>query len=269
MEETQIDIQAVLKAMRETIGSQAQEKVQTQKEAGEKPDVNALELAPYAAGNAALNLIGTKIAMPSIFKKALGQKVAEETADAASAAARSALIADARKVAGRGVIETIARGTGGFALGEFPTEILQDVVDRAAVGKPLTDDDAFKSYRATALNMVLASPLGGGFGVHQRMGARGTVATEDARLEAEAAAAAEAAKNQPDALRQLDNEYRTADQQRAAMQAQIDAAKPKKGATEEDKAKYTELKKVRDQFIETTYKPLRQEFQKRKLKKTV
>ena len=248
----------------QALGSQAQEKVQTQKEAGEKPDVNALELAPYAAGNAALNLVGTKIAMPSIFKKALGQKVAEETADAAAAAARSALIADARKVAGRGTIETIARGVGGFALGELPTEILQDVVDRAAVGKPLTDDDAFKSYRATALNMVLASPLGGGLGAHERMGARNTAATEDARLEAKAAAEAEAAKNQPDALRQLDTEFRTADQQLQALNAQIGAAKPKKGATEEDKAKYTELKKVRDQFIETTYKPLRQEFQKRK-----
>ena len=247
----------------QALGGQAQEKLQTQKEAGEKPDVNALELAPYAAGNAALNLIGTKIAMPSIFKKALGQKVAEETADAASAAARNALIADARKVAGRGTLETIARGTGGFALGEFPTEILQDVVDRAAVGKPLTDDDAFKSYRATALNMVLASPLGGGFGLQGRSQARTQVAAEDTRLEAKAAAEAEAAKNQPDALRQLDTDFRTADQQLKALNAQLNASKPKKGATDEQKQAYDALKAQRDELL-TTYKPLRQEFMQRK-----
>jgi hypothetical protein len=101
----------------QALGGQAQEKVQTQKEAGEKPDVSALELAPYAAGNAALNLIGTKIAMPSAFKSVIGKKVAEETADAAEAAARSTLISEARKVAGRGTFETILRGTGGFAVG--------------------------------------------------------------------------------------------------------------------------------------------------------
>lgn len=249
----------------QALGSQAQEKVQTQKEAGEKPDVNALELAPYAAGNAALNLVGTKVAMPSAFKKALGQKVAEETADEAAAAARKALITDARKVAGRGTFETILRGTGGFALGELPTEILQDVVDRAAVGKSLTDDDAFQSYRATALNMVLASPLGGGLGVHQRMGARSTVAAEDKRLEAQAAIEAEAAKNQPDALRQLDDDFRTAQGQLAALNAQVNAAKPpKKGATEEQKAAYDALKAQRAEFINTTFKPLKQEFVKRK-----
>lgn len=268
----------------QALGGQAQEKLQAQKEAGEKPDVNALELAPYAAGNAALNLIGTKIAMPSIFKKALGQKVAEETADAASAAARSALIADARKVAGRGTLETIARGTGGFALGEFPTEILQDVVDRAAVGKPLTDDDAFKSYRATALNMVLASPLGGGFGLHGRSQARTQVAAEDTRLEAKAAAEdtrlkakaaaeAEAAKNTPEALRKLDTEFRTADQQLQALNAQIKEVNPgklKKKATAEEKLIHAQaaetheaLKAKRDELL-VAYKPLREEFMQRK-----
>lgn len=152
----------------QALGSQAQEKVQEQVKAGEKPDVSAMELAPYATANAALNLVGTRIAMPSVFKKAIGQKVEAEAGDAA----RAALLKEAEEVAGRGTAKAIGMGVGKFAFGELPTEVLQDIVDRAAVGKPLADDDAFAQYRSTALSMVLASPIGGGFGVYERAGAR-------------------------------------------------------------------------------------------------
>jgi hypothetical protein len=198
----------------QALGSQAQEKIAAQKAAGEKPDVDAMQLAPYAAGNAALNLVGTKIAMPSIFKKAIGQKVAGEAADET----RKALVANALKVANRGTWNTIGRGVGGFAFGELPTEVLQDVLDRAAVGKPLADDDALKQYRDTTFNMLLASPLGAGFGVHQRAQARDTVVQDDAlkqrqadaqnrqlaKQEAEQKAAAEA---QAEADRKADPAY--------------------------------------------------------------
>jgi hypothetical protein len=167
----------------QALGSQAQDKVQTQIEAGEKPDVNALELAPYAAANAAANLVGTRIAMPGIFKKAIGQKVAEETGDAA----RAALMAEATKTAGRGTMAAIGYGAGRFAVGELPTEIFQDVIDRAAIGKPLADDEAITQYRNTALNMAMASPLGGGFALKERSGARDVVA---ARQQEDAAQAA-------------------------------------------------------------------------------
>jgi hypothetical protein len=181
----------------QALGSQAQDKLAAQKAAGEKPDVDAMQLAPYAAANAALNLVGTNIAMPGVFKKAIGQKVEEE----AGSAARKALLADATKVANRSTLGTIAKGIGGFAFGELPTEVLQDVVDRAAVGKPIADDDALKQYRDTTFNMLLASPLGGGFGIHERAQARGTVAEDEAQQKQQAAQQALdaelAAKNAP------------------------------------------------------------------------
>jgi hypothetical protein len=261
----------------QALGGQAQEKLQTQKEAGEKPDVNALELAPYAAGSAALDLIGAKVAMPSFFKKMGGQKVAEETADAAAAAARSALIADARKVAGRGTFDTILRGTGGFALGELPTEVLQEVLDRAAVGKSLTDDEAIKSYRSTALMTVLAAPIGAGVGVTGRSGARTTVEQEDKRIAAksaaEAAAAEEAAKTTPEALAQLDTQYREAAYQKTQLEAAVPEKprKPKKDATPEDKQAYVaalkahdEAKKVATQFEKEQFASVSAEYEKRK-----
>ena len=163
----------------QALGGQAQEKAQEQLRKGEKVDVDVAELAPYASANAALNLLGTRVAMPSVFKKAIGQKVAAEADDVA----RLALLEKATKVAGRGNIETIARGTLGFGAGELPTEILQDVVDRAAVGKPLTDEDAMQSYRITALNMVLGAPLGGAVGLQERGGAREQVRLQEQQVQ--------------------------------------------------------------------------------------
>ena len=163
----------------QALGSQAQQKAQEQLSKGEQVDVDVAELAPYASANAALNLLGARIAMPSVFKKAIGQKVAAEADDVA----RLALMEKAAKVAGRGNIETIARGTLGFAAGELPTEILQDVVDRAAVGKPLTDEEAMQSYRITALNMVLGAPLGGPMGLQERGGAREQVKLQEQQVQ--------------------------------------------------------------------------------------
>jgi len=57
----------------QALGGQAQAKAQEQLQAGQKIDVDTAELLPYAGANAALNLIGTKIAMPAVFKKAIGQ----------------------------------------------------------------------------------------------------------------------------------------------------------------------------------------------------
>jgi hypothetical protein len=237
----------------QALGSQAQEKVKAQVEAGEKPDVDALELAPYAAGNAALNLVGTKIAMPGVFKKVINEKVAAEAGDAT----RQALIAEASKIAGRGTLNTIGRGIGGFAIGELPTEILQDVVDRAAIGKPLADDEAIKQYRDTAFTMLLSSPLGGGFGLQQRSQSRGVVARDEAQQQAIAdtqnrqlaekeAAAKAAAEAQAEADRKADpayaSQFLTDYETRFAEFKAIPTKKPGKDATFEEREIFAENK---------------------------
>ena len=226
----------------QALGSQAQEKVQTQIEAGEKPDVNALELAPYAAANAAANLVGTRIAMPGIFKKAIGQRVAEESGDAA----RAALMAKATKTAGRGTMAAIGYGTGRFAIGELPTEIFQDVIDRAAIGKPLADDEAITQYRNTALNMALAAPLGGGFALKERSNARDVTAQQKIQADAEAnlaqkaqqdaaAAQLEADKQTLPYAKQAEQEYFAAEKNKADLLAQIIKGTKDKPLTEVDK----------------------------------
>jgi len=244
----------------QALGSQAQEKVQTQIEAGEKPDVNALELAPYAAANAAANLVGTKIAMPGIFKKAIGQRVAEESGDAA----RAALMAEATKTAGRGTMATIGYGTGRFAIGELPTEIFQDVIDRAAVGKPLADDEAITQYRNTALNMALASPLGGGFALKERSNARDVTAQQKIQTDAEAnlaqkaqqdaaAAQLEASKQTPEYAKQAEQAYFAAEKNKTDLLAQIIKGTKDKPLTEVDKQANTETaKKLKENAVVLT-----------------
>lgn len=218
----------------QALGSQAQEKAKAQVEKGEKVDVDVAELVPFAGTNAALNLVGTRIAMPSVFKKAIGQKVAAEAEDAA----RLALMKEAEKVAGRGTLKTIARGALGFTVGELPTEILQDVVDRAAIGKPITDEDAMQGYRITALNMALGAPLGGAIGLHERSGAREQVALQeqrdrqaqavaDAQARAEAAAKKEAYRQTPEFAVEAQTRYNALLAQKAELDKVADAELPK------------------------------------------
>ena len=220
----------------QALGGQAQAKAQEQLQAGQKIDVDTAELLPYAGANAALNLIGTKIAMPSVFKKAIGQRVAAEADDAA----RAVLLAEAQKVAKRGTLETIGRGIGGFAFGELPTEVLQDVVDRAAIGKPLDDDEAIKDYRNTALTMLLAAPIGGGFGVQQRSGARGVVAQD------------ETAQAQQRRTVGLQQEQMAAQQQQAQEEAAAQALEIEKQSPEYAKSvvtQYDTLQKQKQDLI--------------------
>ena len=154
----------------------------------------------------------------------------------------------------------------GLAMGrEGLTETVQQVLERVQAGLAIDDPEARKEYIDSFIGgSVLAgagAPIGRAF---ERSGAKAQVREADAQEQAKAAAEAEAAKNQPDALRKLSTDFSAAEEQRKALQAAVDAARPKKGSTEEERAKYDELKKARDEFISGTYKPLRQEFNKRK-----
>jgi hypothetical protein len=226
----------------QALGSQAQEKAKAQVENGEKVSVDVAELAPYASTNAALNLLGTRIAIPSVFKKAIGQKVAAE----AENEARLALMKEAEKVAGRGTLKTVARGALGFTVGELPTEVLQDVVDRAAIGKPLADDEALQQYRVTALNMALGAPLGGAIGLHERSGAREQVALQeqkdrqaqaaaDAQARTEAAAAEQARLKSPEYAKEAEQAYQAALKVQTDLQAQLQTKAKGQKLTDEQK----------------------------------
>ncbi len=155
------------------------------------------------------------------------------------------------------------------AAAEMPLEGLQGGQERLAANLALQrtgrDVDALTGVAGQATQEALTGALGAapiGFLAPDR---RAEIAEKERQQkeQADAAAAAEAAKNSPEALRQLDTDFRTADQQLQAINAQLKATKPKKGATDEQKQAYEALKAKRDELL-VAYKPLRQEFMQRK-----
>jgi hypothetical protein len=155
------------------------------------------------------------------------------------------------------------------AAAEMPLEGLQGGQERLAANLALQrtgrDVDTFTGVAGQATQEALTGALGAGPIGALAPDRRAEVAEKERQQkeQADAAAAAEAAKTSPEALRQLDTDFRTADQQLKALNAQLNAAKPKKGATDAQKQAYEALKAQRDELL-TSYKPLRQEFQKRK-----
>ena len=151
------------------------------------------------------------------------------------------------------------------AAGEMPLEGLQGSQERVAANLALQrtgrDVDTFAGAAGQFTQEALAGGLGGGALGVALPDRSVSIAAEQEK--AKAAAEAEAAKNSPEALRQLDTDFRTADQQLQALNAKLKATKPKKDAPDEQKKAYEALKAQRDELL-IAYNPLRQEFMQRK-----
>lgn len=89
---------------------------------------------------------------------------------------------------------------------------------------------------------------------------RGQAAAETARVAAEQA---EAARNTPEALLKLNDDFSAAQQQMRALQTAL-PQKPKKDATDEEKAAYTTAQDALKTFKAETYEPLLREYNQRK-----
>lgn len=158
----------------------------------------------------------------------------------------------------------------GAAMGrEGVTEATQQLLERLQAGLNIADPEARAEYVESFIGgAVLAgagAPIGRAF---ERSGAKRqaeeAIRKEQADAAAKAAAEEEAAKTTPEALRALEASYKTAEQQLAALNAQVGAAKPAKNAPADAKQAYEELKKARAEFVNGTFKPLKQEYDKRK-----
>jgi len=97
----------------------------------------------------------------------------------------------AAKLADEKLLATLAKGTGVGVLAEVPTEIAQQMLERAQAGLSLTSPDALKEYGQTAYQVGLLAPLGAVGRLSERSAARDQVA---ARQAAEQEAAAQAAQ---------------------------------------------------------------------------
>jgi hypothetical protein len=188
----------------------------------------------------------------------------------------------AAKLAEESLLKTLAKGTAVGALAEVPTEIAQQMLERAQAGLSLTSPDALKEYGETAYQVGLLAPIGAVGRFSEKGAARQQVAQEQDAKDLAAAQAEEDRKNQPEYLQKLSADFTAARSQMQDLNDRIDAAappkKPGKNAKPEaiqkykaaraaytpaQEAEYNEAKMAKNDFLQNTFSPLREEYKQR------
>jgi hypothetical protein len=100
---------------------------------------------------------------------------------------------NAAKLADERLLTVLAKGVGVGALAEIPTEITQQMLERAQAGLSLSSPDALKEYGETAYQAGLLAPLGAVGRLSERGGARAQV---EQKAQEEATQAAEVQQQQ-------------------------------------------------------------------------
>lgn len=140
---------------------QAGANIERQRQEGK--DVELSKAYGAAIPQAALDVGAMEFGLGKVFKinpSQLGTEAAEKLA-------KDSLL----KAAGKGALKTAAF--------EMPTEVTQQMLERAQAGLPLTTPDALKEYTDVAYAAGLLSPLGGVSGVSARGEARDIVRQND------------------------------------------------------------------------------------------
>ena len=88
--------------------------------------------------------------------------------------------AQAAKLAEERLLATLSKGTATGVITEIPTEVAQQMLERAQAGLPLTTPDALKEYGETAYQVSLLGPLGAVGRMSEVGGARQQVEKETA-----------------------------------------------------------------------------------------
>ena len=133
--------------------------------------------------------------------------------------------AQATKLADERLLATLAKGTATGALAEIPTEITQQMLQRAQAGLSLSSPDALKEYGETAYQAGLLGPLGAVGRYSERSYAQETQAKERRAQEAELVkqqnVEAERLKAEQEAYKQTPDFLKDVSQRYERLQAQL------------------------------------------------
>jgi hypothetical protein len=130
-------------------GGNIQRQAAAQQAEGKPLDINRGVAAGVAAPMAALDVAGTLIPLGgNIVSKILGPSVGKLIGGGGAKLAEEALLT------------TILKGTATGVLAEIPTEVTQQMLERAQAGLALTNDEALKEYGETAFAVSLLGPIG-------------------------------------------------------------------------------------------------------------
>jgi hypothetical protein len=130
-------------------GGNIQRQAAAQQDEGKPLDISRGAAAGTAVPQAALDVVGTLIPLGgNIVSKILGPAAGKLIGGGGSKLAEETLLA------------TVLKGTATGALAEIPTEVTQQMLERAQAGLALTNDDALKEYGETAFAVSLLGPIG-------------------------------------------------------------------------------------------------------------
>jgi len=216
---------ALLPSLIQQFGGNIERQAAEQQQRGEPLTIDRGAAALAAAPQAALDVAGTFIPLggrlvsklTGIPEKALFGRTAEQ----------------ASKLADERLLATLAKGTATGALAEIPTEITQQMLQRAQAGLSLTDEDALKEYGETAYQVGLLAPIGAAGRFGDRAAARGERAQQQ-----------EIAR-QEEQMRQLQEEETRKEQERVAKETAKQEAEAAKEQARLAKAEEKRLAQAR------------------------
>jgi hypothetical protein len=201
---------AALPSLIQQFGGNIERQASEQKGRGEPIKIDTGAAGAAAVPQAALDVAGTFIP--------LGGRLVSKLTGIPEKAFFGKSAAQVTKLADEKLLATLAKGTATGALAEIPTEVAQQMMERAQAGLSLTDSDALKEYGETAYQVGLLAPIGAAGRLSDRAGARGEVLVtkqEEARKQREEEAKTaqeetdklEARKQTPEYLQELQQKY--------------------------------------------------------------
>lgn len=239
---------AALPSLIQQFGGNIERQATEQKARGEALNIDTTAAGAAALPQAALDVAGTFIP--------LGGRLVSKLTGIPASALVGKTAAQATKLADEKLLATLAKGTATGAIAEIPTEIAQQMMERAQAGLSLSDADALKEYGETAYQVGLLAPLGAAGRLSERAGARGQVIAtkqeearkqreEEAKTAKEEADKLEAYKQTPEYLDEVKQKY-------TAFQQQFDdlSAKAKAKTSANDFAGIEAKREARKQLAE-------------------
>lgn len=130
-------------------GGNIQRQAEAQQAQGKPLDISRAAAAGTAVPQAGLDVLGTLIPLGgNMVSKILGPTIGK------------LVTAGDSKVAEESLLATITKGTLKGIAAEVPTEVTQQMLERAQAGLSLTSEDALKEYGETAFAVSLLGPIG-------------------------------------------------------------------------------------------------------------
>jgi hypothetical protein len=169
---------ALAPSLLQLFGSNIERQAEAQAESGQPLDISRGAALAAAAPGAALEAAATFIPLGrTVVGKILGPKA---EAALATGSKNNAKLVEA------GLLRTLGTGTVVGAGLEVPTEVIQQMLERAQAGLDLTSDDALAEYGEAAYGAALVGgPFGAAGRIGQRSVAQGEIEQEQAQVRAE------------------------------------------------------------------------------------